>query len=62
MLKQPSGTVTMSKEFRAKADMIRDESTRDAYFKIAAAQEGMAANDDKMTASTVIAIAQKPAQ
>jgi hypothetical protein len=37
-----------AEEFRAKADMMRDESTRDAYSKMADAYDAMAANEEKI--------------
>ncbi|MBU6462871.1 MAG: hypothetical protein KGL35_21770 [Bradyrhizobium sp.] len=34
--------------FRAKADLMRDETTRNSYLRMANAYDGMAANEERM--------------
>jgi hypothetical protein len=44
------------------ADLMRDEGTRDAYFKMVDAYDAMAANEGKMANNTALVIMSKAAE
>jgi hypothetical protein len=43
-----------AEEFRAKADLMRDESTRDSYLKMAEAYDGMALNAERIAGNSAL--------
>jgi hypothetical protein len=43
-----------AEEFRAKADLMRDESTRDTYLRIAESYDRMADNEERMADNPVL--------